>query len=61
MGATLAAAAQRAPLADASRTTVKLGRSSVKNVEIRAGLKEGDQVILSDMAQWDHVDRIRLQ
>ncbi len=45
----------------ASRTTVKLGRSSVKNVEIRSGLREGDQVILSDMAQWDHVDRVRLQ
>jgi HlyD family secretion protein len=45
----------------AERTSVKLGRSSVKNVEIRSGLREGDQVILSDMAQWDHVDRIRLQ
>jgi HlyD family secretion protein len=45
----------------ASRTSVMLGRSSVKNVEIRSGLKEGDRVILSDMAQWDQVDRIRLQ
>jgi HlyD family secretion protein len=45
----------------AERTSVKLGRSSVKNVEIRSGLREGDQVILSDMAQWDQVDRIRLQ
>ena len=45
----------------AVRTTVKLGRSSVKHVEIRAGLQQGDRVILSDMAQWDHVDRIRLQ
>jgi hypothetical protein len=45
----------------AVRTSVKLGRSSVKHVEIRAGLQQGDRVILSDMAQWDHVDRIRLQ
>ena len=39
---------------------MKLGRSSVKNVEIRGGLKEGDQVILSDMSQWDQVDRVRI-
>jgi HlyD family secretion protein len=45
----------------AERVTVKLGRSSVKSVEIRSGLKEGDRVILSDMSQWDQVDRIRLQ
>jgi HlyD family secretion protein len=45
----------------AARTTVKLGASSVKSVEIKAGLKEGDRVILSDMSQWDQVDRIRLQ
>jgi len=25
------------------------------------GLKEGDSVILSDMSQWDKVDRIRLE
>ncbi len=45
----------------AARTTVKLGASSVKSVEILGGLKEGDRVILSDMSQWDQVDRIRLQ
>jgi multidrug resistance efflux pump len=45
----------------AERTPVKLGRTSVKNIEIRSGLKEGDRVVLSDMAQWDHVDRIRIQ
>jgi multidrug efflux pump subunit AcrA (membrane-fusion protein) len=44
----------------AARTPVKLGRSSVKNVEIRDGLREGDQVILSDMSEWDHVDRVRI-
>jgi HlyD family secretion protein len=45
----------------AERTTVKLGASSVKSVEILGGLREGDRVILSDMSQWDQVDRIRLQ
>jgi len=44
----------------ASRVTVKLGRSSVNTIEIRDGLKTGDQVILSDMAAHDGYDRIRL-
>jgi HlyD family secretion protein len=45
----------------ATRVSVKLGRSSVKSVEIVAGLNEGDQVILTDMSQWDQVDRVRLK
>ncbi len=45
----------------ASRTQVKLGRSSVNTVEILAGLKAGDQVILSDMSAWDAFDRVRLK
>lgn len=45
----------------AVRTQVKLGRSSVNTVEILGGLKEGDQVILSDMSRWDNFDRIRLE
>ena len=44
----------------ALREQVKLGRSSVNTVEILGGLKEGDQVILSDMSRWDGFDRIRL-
>ncbi|MDT7603654.1 MAG: HlyD family secretion protein [Acidobacteriota bacterium] len=44
----------------AVRITVKLGRSSVSDVEILEGLKEGDIVILSDTAQWDNYNRIRL-
>jgi HlyD family secretion protein len=43
------------------RTTVKLGRSSVNTVEIVQGLQVGDKVVLSDMSQWDNVDRIRLK
>jgi HlyD family secretion protein len=44
----------------AVRTTVRLGRSSVNTIEIREGLKPGDQVILSDMSANDGFDRIRL-
>jgi HlyD family secretion protein len=46
---------------DAERINVKLGRSSVNTVEILSGLQVGDKVILSDMSQWDNVDRIRLK
>lgn len=45
---------------NAVRAQVKLGRSSVNTVEILQGLKEGDQVILSDMSRWDSYDRVRL-
>jgi multidrug efflux pump subunit AcrA (membrane-fusion protein) len=46
---------------DAERVNVKLGRSSVNTVEILQGLQIGDKVVLSDMSQWDNVDRIRLK
>ena len=46
---------------NAVMTQVKLGRSSVNTVEVLGGLKEGDQVILSDMSRWDRFDRIRLE
>jgi HlyD family secretion protein len=45
----------------AERVTVKLGRSSVSIIEIKEGLKPGDQVILSDMTEYDNVDSIRLK
>jgi HlyD family secretion protein len=44
----------------ADRVQVKLGRSSVNTVEIVTGLREGDQVILSDTSAWDSFDRVRL-
>jgi HlyD family secretion protein len=44
----------------ATRTQVKLGRSSVNTIEIVSGLVPGDKVILSDMQQWDANDRIKL-
>jgi RND family efflux transporter MFP subunit len=45
----------------AVRAQVKLGRSSVNTVEILQGLKEGDQVVLSDMSRWDSYDRVKLE
>ena len=47
--------------ATATRTIVKLGRSSVRRIEILAGLQQGDAVVLSDMSQWDGVERVRLR
>jgi len=46
---------------EALRTPVVLGRTSVSTVEIVSGLKEGDQVILSDTSAWDNYNRIRLR
>src|SRR3989442_7488353 len=48
------------PTGEASRIQVKLGRSSVNQIEIVEGLREGEQVILSDMSAWDAYDRVRL-
>ena len=45
----------------ASLISVTLGRASVSTVEIRQGLQQGDRVIISDMSQWDGVDRVRLK
>jgi HlyD family secretion protein len=45
---------------EATRTNVKLGRSSVSQIEIVEGLQPGDQVILSDMSAQDAFDRIRI-
>jgi HlyD family secretion protein len=44
----------------ANMVQVRLGRTSVNEVEILGGLEEGDRVILSDSSQWDDADRIRL-
>ena len=44
----------------AVKTKVKLGRASVNTIEVVEGLREGQQVILSDMNAYDSHDRIRL-
>jgi multidrug efflux pump subunit AcrA (membrane-fusion protein) len=45
----------------AERVNVRLGRGSATTIEIVAGLKQGDGVILSDMSRWDNVDRVRVK
>lgn len=45
----------------AVRTKVKIGRTSVNEVEILGGLREGDQVILSDMSAQENYDRVELK
>jgi HlyD family secretion protein len=44
----------------AVRTAVKLGRASVNIIEVVDGLREGDQVILSDLSAWENQNRIML-
>ena len=48
-------------LKHAQRVPVQLGRSSVTSVEVVRGLEPGDRIILSDMSQWDGVERIKLK
>jgi len=49
------------PSGIAERVQVKLGKSSVNAIVVLSGLNEGDEVILSDMSQWDAFDRVRLR
>lgn len=46
---------------EAERRSVKLGRNSVSQIEILDGLKEGDQVIISDTTALDSYNRIRVR
>ena len=46
---------------EAVRVQVTLGKSSVSTIEIVSGLKEGDQIILSDTTSVDKYDRIRVR
>ena len=46
---------------EAHATKVKLGRASVNTIEVIEGLQPGDQVILSDMSQFDSFDRVQLK
>lgn len=45
----------------AVRVPVQVGQSSVNTIQVIRGLEVGDQVILSDMSQWDNVDRVKLK
>ena len=45
----------------AIRSRVQFGRTSVSTIEVLEGLEVGEEIILSDMSQWDGCDRIRLK
>lgn len=45
----------------AERRQVKLGKGSVRHIQILEGLREGDRVVLSDMSAWDQVDRLQIK
>ena len=49
------------PTGEALRTNVKLGRASVNTIEVIEGLQPGDQVVLSDMTQYDSFERVQLK
>ena len=44
----------------AVRTNVKFGKASVNMIEVQAGLQVGDKILISDMGQYDTVNRIRI-
>jgi HlyD family secretion protein len=44
----------------ASKTAIELGAISVQWVEVRAGLKEGDQVVISNLTEFKDQPQVRL-
>jgi len=46
---------------EAQHRSVKLGANSVSTIQILEGLREGEQVIISDTATYDSYDRIRIR
>jgi len=46
---------------EANRRPVKLGANSVSTIQILDGLREGEQVIISDTSPFDNYDRIRVR
>lgn len=44
----------------AVRSSIKLGRRNVEQVEVLSGLQPGDRVITSDYSSYDRIDRIEL-
>jgi HlyD family secretion protein len=44
-----------------SRVAAEFGSSSVHTIEVVAGLREGDQIVVSDTTRWKSYDRVRLK
>lgn len=45
----------------AQRVRVRFGAASSDHIEVRAGLRAGEQVVLSDTSQWNAHDTLRLR
>lgn len=45
----------------AVRVSIQFGKTSVSTIEVLDGLVVGDEIILSDVSQWDTADKIRLK
>ncbi len=45
----------------AERRQVRLGKGSVRHIEVIDGLREGERVVLSDMSAWDQVDKLQIR
>jgi multidrug resistance efflux pump len=45
----------------ATRVSVRTGRASVDKIEIRSGLNEGDELVLSDMSRFSNVDAVAVK
>jgi len=50
-----------APDGVAERRQVRLGKGSVRHIQVLDGLREGERVVLSDMSAWDQVDRLQIR
>ena len=46
---------------EANRVKVEFGRASAEAIEIRGGLRPGDQVIVSDTSQYERFDRLEIK
>jgi HlyD family secretion protein len=44
-----------------SRVAAEFGSSSVHTIEVITGLREGDQIVVSDTTRWKSFDRIKLK
>jgi multidrug efflux pump subunit AcrA (membrane-fusion protein) len=45
----------------ARRIAVQLGKASVNEVQVLAGLAAGDRIIVSDVSQWSASDELRIR
>jgi HlyD family secretion protein len=45
---------------EAIKTTIETGLTSFERVEIKSGLQVGDEVIISDMTQYEHSKAVRI-